>query len=74
MTGEPHTINVLFFSTMVVSPVTGGGNAAFNLLESGISGSGVYYATPIRHPPEWPPFPAIGPRICRFNNVNRSLP
>lgn len=67
-------VRVLFFSSMVVSPATGGGNAAYNVLESGPAWSKVFYATSTDYLPERQPFQEITPRICRFFNVNRPLP
>jgi glycosyltransferase involved in cell wall biosynthesis len=69
-----HNLRVLFVSSMSVSPVTGGGNTTFNLLEPGPPRGEVFYAAPTMHPPQWVPFPEIAPRTCRFYNVSRPLP
>jgi hypothetical protein len=74
MMSAQRRINVLFFSSMVVSPATGGGNAAYNVLESGPAWGQVFYATSTHYPSERQPFQEITPRICRFFNVNRPLP
>lgn len=67
-------MRVLFFSSIVVSPVTGGGNATFNLLEPGPERSEAFYATPMPYPPQWAPFPELEARICWFSRGNRPLP
>jgi hypothetical protein len=59
---------------MIISPVTGGGNTTFNLLEPGPPEGTAFYATPTAHPPHWPLFPELEPRACRFFNTNHPLP
>lgn len=60
-------MRVLFFSSMTVSPGSGGGNAVFNLLEPSPPGSEVFYATPSAYPPHWAPFPELANHICPFS-------
>jgi glycosyltransferase involved in cell wall biosynthesis len=67
-------MRVLFVSSMVVSPLTGGGNTTFNLLEPGPPDSEAFYATPTVHPPHLLPFPELEARVCWFRNTNRPLP
>jgi hypothetical protein len=57
-------MRVLYFSTMTVSPGSGGGNTVFNLLEPAPAGNEVFYATPKSHPAHWAPFPEIKERVC----------
>lgn len=65
---------VLFFSVMTISPVTGGGSAAVNALESAPEGSEVFYATPSVYPPRLAPLSELRSRICWFSNNNRPIP
>ena len=57
-------MRVLYFSTMTVSPGSGGGNTVFNLLEPAPAGNEVFYATPRSHPAHLAPFPEIQERVC----------
>jgi hypothetical protein len=67
-------VRVLFVSSMTVSPLTAGGNAVFNLLESyRPSWSEVFYATPIYYRIDLVPFPELSSCICWFLNINRPL-
>lgn len=59
-------MRVLFFSSMTVSPGSGGGNTVFNLLEPPPSGSEVLYAAPGDHPLHWAPFPELAGRMRPF--------
>src|SRR5438105_13626942 len=56
-------MRVLYFSTMTVSPGSGGGNTVFNLLEPCPAGSDVLYATPTSFPSHWAPFAELAARI-----------
>jgi hypothetical protein len=56
-------MRVLYFSTMTVSPGSGGGNTVFNLLEPAPAGNEVFYATPRSHPAHWAPFSELQERI-----------
>lgn len=59
-------MRVLFFSSMTVSPGSGGGNTVFNLLEPAPAGSEVLYATPADYPSHWQPFPELAGRVRPF--------
>ncbi len=69
-----HNVRVLFVSSMIVSPVTGGGNTTANLLESDVRSGEVFYASPKYHPPHLPPFPELSSRTCWFHNHFRPVP
>jgi cellobiose-specific phosphotransferase system component IIB len=64
-------MKVMFFSGMTVSPGSGGGNTAYNLLEPNLPGNEVFYATPTNHPTHWSPFPQLSSRICSYENGAR---
>ena len=57
-------MRVLYFSTMTVSPGSGGGNTVFNLLEPPPDGHEVFYATPKDYPLHWTPFLQLQSRTC----------
>lgn len=69
-----RALRVLFVSSMIVSPKTGGGNTTVNLLETESPGMEVFYATPKHHPPHLHLFPELTPRMCEFDNGRFPLP
>jgi glycosyltransferase involved in cell wall biosynthesis len=57
-------MRVLYFSSMTVSPGSGGGNTVFNLLEPPPTGHEVFYITPKTYPSHWAPFTELRSRVC----------
>lgn len=61
-----HATRALFFSSITVTPTTGGGNFVYNLLEPAPDGCEIYYAGPGTYPTHMAPFPELAPRVLAY--------
>lgn len=65
-TGGGRGTRVLFFSSITVTPTTGGGNFVYNMLEPAPEGSEIFYAGPDVYPSHMVPFPDLAPRVLSY--------
>lgn len=61
-----HGTRALFFSSITVTPTTGGGNFVYNSLEPAPEGCEVFYAGPGTYPAHMAPFPELAPRVLAY--------
>lgn len=66
MTNERREVRVLYISSMVVTPATGGGNASYNLLEPHPEGAEIFYASLMSYTQQQPRFPDLEGRTRAY--------